>query len=60
MLPPVLSALIDSSADRWSGVAEDSGVGDLEPPDSVRLSSAAETGVRAGVVLGDIDPEIEK
>ena len=58
MLPPVLSALIDSSADR-SGVAEDSGVGDLEAPDRVRLSSAAETGVNAGVVLGEIDPEIE-
>ena len=56
----MLSALIDSSADRWSGVAEDSGVGDLEAPDSVKLSSAAETGVSAGVVLGDIDPEIEK
>ena len=54
----MLSALIDSSADRWSGVAEDSGVGDLDEPEIIRLSSAAETGVNAGVVLGEIDPEI--
>ena len=56
----MFSALIDSSAERWlSGVAVDSGVGDLPRPEpcGVKLSKAADTGVRAGVVLGETDPE---
>ena len=56
----MFSALIDSSAERWlSGVAVDSGVGDLlrAEPCGVKLSNAAETGVKAGVLLGETDPE---